>query len=61
MSEAARLSRLLFMARESVEMWADTVERMSGRPDNHNRSLLAEIDNYRSERGWSPHGFGGEE
>jgi hypothetical protein len=60
MSEAARLSKMLFTARESVEMLADIVERRMVQPDKHNRRLVAEIDAYRAERGWNPHGFGGE-
>jgi hypothetical protein len=61
MNEAARLSRLLFDAREAVEMYADVVE---GRAWLESaavlRRLVADIDAYRVERGWSPHGFGGE-
>jgi hypothetical protein len=60
MSDAARLSRLLFSARESIEMWADVVESRTGKRDEYNRRLVAEIDEYRAEQGWSPHGFGGE-
>jgi glutamine synthetase len=56
----AELSRLLFEARESVEMWADVVEARTGKADNYTRGLVARIDAYRAERGWSPHGFGGE-
>jgi hypothetical protein len=59
-TEAARLSKMLFSARESLEMWADVVERRSGRSDDFTRGLVREIDEYRAERGWSPHGFGGE-
>lgn len=62
---AARLSRLLFLARESIEMWADTVESRVHRVDRHNRRLVAEIDQFRREQGWGPRdgfvGFGGEE
>lgn len=61
MTEAAKLSRLLFDAREQIEMWADVVERGTGQPADHLRRLVAEIDAYRAEHGWSPHGFGGEE
>lgn len=60
-SEAARLSKMLFSARESIEMWADVVESQTGKESNHERRLVAEIDAYREERGWSPHGFGREE
>ena len=59
--ERARLSRMLFEARERVEMSADTVELQVGKPDIWGRRLVAEIDAYRAEQGWSPHGFGGEE
>lgn len=59
-SEAARLSKLLFDARESVEMFADVVEARTGRRDEFNRRLVVDIDAYRAERGWSPNGFGGE-
>jgi hypothetical protein len=58
--DAARLSKLLWDARESIEMWADTVEVRTGQPDRFNRDLVARIDAYRAERGWSPDGFGGE-
>jgi hypothetical protein len=50
----------MFEAREQVEMWADVVEARSGRPAEYPRRLVAAIDAYRAERGWSPHGFGGE-
>lgn len=56
----AELSRLLFEAREHVEMYADVVEARTGRRADHTRALVAEIDQYRAERGWSPDGFGGE-
>lgn len=57
---SADLSRLLFEARESVEMWADVVEARMGVPDSYTRGLVERLDAYRAERGWSPHGFGGE-
>lgn len=60
MEEAARLSRLLFAAREEIAMWADVVEVRTGQPARHTRQVLAEIDAYREERGWSRYGFGGE-
>ena len=59
-TNAARLSKLLFDARESIEMLAETVEARMGRRDEFNRRLVAEIDEYRAEQGWSPDGFGGE-
>lgn len=61
MSEAARLSKMLFEAREQCDMWADVVETSTGQSDTTVRRLVAEIDAYRAERGWSPNGFGGEQ
>jgi hypothetical protein len=61
MNDEAQLSRMLFSARESIEMLADMVEARMGVPDAYNRGLVAEIDAYRAERGWSPNGFGGED
>jgi hypothetical protein len=61
MGDAARLSRMLFEARERVDMARDMVEIRTGKTDEWARRLVAEIDAYRAERGWSPHGFGGEE
>ena len=59
-TDAATLSRIMFDAREQIDMWADVVEVQSGQPADHQRRLVAEIDAYRAVRGWSPHGFGGE-
>jgi len=59
--DAQLLSRLLFESRERVEMAADMIERRAGQPDEWGRRLVAEIDEYRASRGWSPHGFGNEE
>lgn len=56
----AELSRLLFAAREEIEMWADVVEARTGKQATHTREVLAQLDTYRAERGWSPDGFGGE-
>ena len=61
MSENARLSKLLFDAREAAEMYADMVQRQAGRDSTFLRRLVAEIDAYRAEQGWSPDGFGGED
>lgn len=58
-TDAARLSRILFSAREEISMWADVIESRYG-PADSERGLVAEIDAYREERGWSPRGFGGE-
>lgn len=60
MSENARLSKMLFEAREAIEMYADVVEAQAGRPDPWLRGLTAKIDAYRAEHGWTPDGFGGE-
>lgn len=59
-NERARLSRLLWAAREIAEAHADIVEARAGKPDVYGRRLVAEIDAYRAEQGWSPNGFGGE-
>ena len=61
MNEAQHLSRMLFHARESIEMFADVVENRTGKTDSFNRKLVAEIDAYRSKQGWSLNGFGNEE
>jgi hypothetical protein len=55
----ARLSRLLFEAREVVDMYADVV-RQNLSEDAWLVRLRGEIDAYRAERGWSPNGFGDE-
>lgn len=41
-------------------MALEVVEIQSGQVDTWGRRLRDEIDEYRAERGWSPHGFGGE-
>lgn len=56
----AELSKLLFEAREEIEMWADVVESHSGQPASQTRDVLARLDAYRAERGWPPHGYGHE-
>jgi hypothetical protein len=60
MTTNAELSRLLWDARESVDTLIVIVESRSGRRDTFNRKLLADLDAYRAEQGWSPDGFGGE-
>jgi hypothetical protein len=55
------LSRLLFESRERVEMHVDMVENRSGQRDDWGHRLVQEIDQYRDSRGWSRHGYGGEE
>lgn len=57
----ARLSKLLFESRELIEMFTDVVEARAGKPDTWGRRVVREIDQYRAEQGWSPHGFGEEE
>jgi hypothetical protein len=52
----ARLSKLLFEARELVDML-----RVITHDDGWPLRVREDIDAYRAERGWSPHGFGGEE
>lgn len=60
MTSASALSRILWNAREQIAEWIDVVEARMSRPHAHGRVVLAQIDAYRAERGWSPHGFGGE-
>ena len=60
MNKAAELSRLLWEAREQIDMWADTVAARTGREPTHTLSVRDRIDAYRAEQGWSPDGFGGE-
>jgi hypothetical protein len=58
---SARLSKLMFEAREAVEMYADVVKMQAGRDDDWLRRVVADLDAYRAEQGWNPHGFGGED
>lgn len=59
-TEAARLSKMLWDAREQLDMWSDVVAKTVGkRPEGIDR-LRHEIDQYRKEKGWSSNGFGGE-
>lgn len=58
--DLAELSRLLFEARERIDMAGDMVERVTGQSDTHARTLVKEIDEFRVAQGWSPNGFGGE-
>lgn len=53
---SAELSRLLWDAREMLDMAADQLERGVG----PYRDLVIQIDAYRARQGWSPNGFGGE-
>lgn len=67
-SEAKRLSKLLWNARELCDMYGDIVSEPSmSHLTNHDQlgrnwahRTRDEIDAYRAERGWSPNGFGGE-
>ena len=56
----AKLSRLLFDAREIIDMFVDIVESQTGHVDKWSRGVRDEIDQYRAEQGWSAHGFGNE-
>jgi hypothetical protein len=60
MTEAARLSKLLFEARELIDMHGSMVAARTGVPDPWSWRVRDEIDAYRTERGWNPDGFGGE-
>ena len=59
-TEAARLSSMLFSCRELLSMYGDMIEYQMGVRDNWIDRTRAEVDAYRAERGWSPHGFGDE-
>lgn len=59
-TDVRQLSKLLFEAREAVDMFADVTANRVGRRDQWLDRLRDEIDAYRAERGWSPDGFGGE-
>lgn len=61
-TEAARLSKLLFTARELIDMYADMMVSSQPQLQAHvyPRAIRDEIDEYRAEKGWSPNGFGGE-
>jgi hypothetical protein len=57
----AELSKLLFEARELIEMFADVVESRTGAVDASMRVVVCRIDEYRAGRGWNPDGFGAED
>jgi hypothetical protein len=57
MMQRGELSRLLFEARDIIDMFGDMVERQSGQSDPWSRRVRDEIDTYRAEQGWSPDGF----
>lgn len=54
------LSRVLFEAREQLDMWADVVESRTGERDHSLTRLIKEIDTYRRNRGWLEGGYGNE-
>lgn len=56
---AQELSKLLFEARESLDMWADVV-RAQYKDDPYLRDLIARIDAYRAAQGWRSNGYGNE-
>lgn len=58
--ESALLSRVLFEAREAIDMYGDITESQTGKEPVWLRRLRDEIDEFRESKGWSPHGFGGE-
>ena len=59
--EAEALSRILWNARENIEMYADLIEGRHGKAAGVPlRDDIKEIDDYRASRGWSPNGYGGE-
>jgi hypothetical protein len=62
MDDDARLSKLLWDAREYLDMFGDIAMARypNGGPTISIHKVRDEIDAYRSERGWSPNGFGGE-
>jgi len=51
---------MLWDAREIVSMYRDIAELGSGQEDAYSRCVLAELDAFRAEQGWSESGFGGE-
>lgn len=60
-NESARLSRMLFEAREAIDMYGDITASQTGKESEWLRRIRDEIDQYREDQGWSPHGFGGED
>lgn len=57
----AEVSKLMFEAKESLEMWNDVVNAKMGRDDPYTKGLIDRIVEYRKTQGWSPNGFGGED
>jgi hypothetical protein len=60
-AEAARLSRLLWDAREIAAMYGDVVASRTGQRAQYVDRVRDEIDAYRAAQGWSRVGFGGEQ
>lgn len=59
-ADARQLSKLLFEAREAIDMLADMCESRAKVADTYDRDLVRRIDAYRFERGWNPDGYGNE-
>jgi hypothetical protein len=60
MTDSARLSKLLWEAREICEKYYHTTLGLHVKRDDSVLRVYSDIDDYRAERGWSPNGFGGE-
>lgn len=58
--EAKKLSKLLFECRELISMHGGMVMAQTGMVSRWETRVVKEVDDYRSEKGWSPDGFGGE-
>lgn len=56
----AEVSKLLFEARELIDMYGDVVARATGCRAAHVDDVRDRLDAYRAARGWSRNGFGGE-
>lgn len=61
MTTDAELSRLLYEAREQIDMWGDVVFARTGQTPEYVNGVRDRIDAYRAERGWPHNGFGGED
>lgn len=55
-----QLSKMLFEARELIDMFGDAVEARAGKADTWARRVRDEIDAFRRSFGWNDDGFGGE-
>lgn len=56
----AELSRMMFSAREYLDMYGDMMRTWGVDPTTGPHRIRDEIDAYRVSRGWNPDGFGGE-